>query len=208
MKSEPVHKGEPLPRESAEALAVRARAGSRAAFGALVERYEGPLFRFLRLRSASDADAEELTQEAFLRAWRRIERYDERWRFSTWLFTVAKRIAASRVRRASLPMGMQDVVDLASARGDPALEVSARDEGRNVWHVAHRVLSVEQCSALWLFYVEELPARDVARILERRESTTRVLLFRARERLALHLAEPAAPGPSGTVQRSLAGGHP
>ena len=93
---------------SDEELAVRARGekplGRTASFEELVRRLEGPLFGFLVVRVGNAAEAEELCQEAFLRAWTKIELYNERWRFSTWLFTVAKRIAVSRARTRKLDL--------------------------------------------------------------------------------------------------------
>ena len=86
-------------RVSDRTLAREAQAGSRDAFGELVERHQGPLFHFLQVRTGSAADAEELTQESFLRAWKYLDRYDARYSFSTWLFTVARRLAIGRMRR-------------------------------------------------------------------------------------------------------------
>jgi RNA polymerase sigma-70 factor (ECF subfamily) len=82
-----------------EELVARASAGSRAAFEELVARYTPRLFFFLRRKSGSDdVDVEDLIQETFVRAFRNIDRYDTRWKFSTWLYTMAVRIAISRYR--------------------------------------------------------------------------------------------------------------
>src|SRR5512137_1234428 len=85
---------------SDESLAARAAAGSCAAFEELVTRYTGRLFHFLKPRSASREDLEDLVQETFFRAYRNIDRYDARWRFATWLYTVGTRLAISRHRAA------------------------------------------------------------------------------------------------------------
>ena len=87
---------EPTPEE----LACLAQAGSSESFARLVERFTDPLYNFLALRTPNPADAEELVQETFLRAWHRLDRYDREWRFSTWIFTIAKRLATSGWRRA------------------------------------------------------------------------------------------------------------
>ena len=176
---------------SAEELALAARSGERGAFEALVERFEAPLFRFLLVRTGRAADAEDLTQEAFLRAWQKIESYDPRWRFSTWLFTLAKRMAVSRARarRPEAPEATgTDVLAHAAVDHDPAVHAADAEERENLWALAERVLGVEQRSALWLRYVEELPMDEIARVLGRPRVSVRVLLFRARSRLARHLA--------------------
>lgn len=84
--------------ESVEEFALLARAGSDQAFSRLVERLQEPLYRFLLQHTGTQADAEELTQETFVRAWQAIERYDDRWRFTTWLYTIGRRQAASHHR--------------------------------------------------------------------------------------------------------------
>src|SRR6478672_168395 len=84
---------------SPEDLAERAAAGSVPSFGELVTRFEVRVFNFLLRKMGSRADAEDLTQESFVRAWERITSYDRQWRFSTWLFTIASRLAVSHYRR-------------------------------------------------------------------------------------------------------------
>ena len=87
---------------SDEDLAVRAQEekllGRTTSFEELVVRLERPLYGFLVVRVGNSAEAEELVQEAFLRAWNKIDRFDPHYRFSTWLFTIAKRLAVSRAR--------------------------------------------------------------------------------------------------------------
>lgn len=176
-----------------EDLARLARAGSLTAFDQLVERWHAPLYRFLWLRLGRRSDAEELTQETFLRAWRMLARYDARWRFSTWLFTLGKRLAVSHerarfVRRHVLPRGDEGLAGLEVA-ADPGREAAQREERERLWHLAARVLTREQRSALWLRYAEEQSLEEIAVVLKKRLVTVRGLLFRARAALARHLQE-------------------
>jgi len=171
---------------SAEELGTRAAGGCRASFTRLVERFGSPLFQFLDVRTRNRADAEELVQEAFLRAWQRRARYDPQWRYTTWLFTLAERLAASRFRRRRPELFGGDEPAEVGGRGPerPDALASRREERANLWALAAKVLPSTQRTALWLRYAEELPAREIAHVLGKRESTVRVLLFRARERLA------------------------
>ena len=168
-------------------LATRAQSGDRVAFEALIERFEGPLLSFLRLRVPSDHDAEELAQDTFLRAWQNLSKYDSRNAFSTWLFTLGKRLAISRLRRPFLRSASEDEVDHAAGAVDPAQAASARDEHDNVWRVARSVLSPDALSAMWLRYAEDASLTEIAQILEKREATVRVILCRARSRLTREL---------------------
>jgi RNA polymerase sigma-70 factor (ECF subfamily) len=180
------------PPEDAAVLALveRAKQGSKEAYGVLVERFQPSLYGFLVARTTSPEDAEELCQEAFLRAWQRISLYDARWRFSTWLFTLARRIAATRYRRLRREESGHAALELVrSERAGPERIASGREECANLWALAAHVLSVEQRSALWLRYGEDLAPETIAAVLGKRTGTVRVILFRARERLLRALGE-------------------
>ncbi|MGQ4827811.1 RNA polymerase sigma factor, partial [Enterococcus faecalis] len=74
---------------------------SEICFAALVERYEARIMGFVLRRCASASDAEDATQDTFVRAWRMLHRYDPSRRFSPWLFTLAARAAQEANRGAS-----------------------------------------------------------------------------------------------------------
>ena len=169
------------------ALVERARAGSLPAFTGLVKRFEGRLFNFLLRRTRCPDDAEDLAQEAFMRAWQNLDRYDARWQFSTWLFTNANRRAIAHHKRAR-PVLASDGLD-----GHPCEDGSAahrraadREQYRLIWDLADRLLSETQRTALWLRYAEDLSNADIAAITGRSRVSVRVTLFRAREALAAH----------------------
>ncbi|MBL8746065.1 MAG: sigma-70 family RNA polymerase sigma factor [Phycisphaerae bacterium] len=165
-----------------EALAQRVQLGGNdasAAFGILVERYEGRLVGFLVRRTGSRHDAEDMAQEAFLRAWSRIATYDSSRRFSVWLFTVAARVATSEWRRRKRP-------DISPLRIETACaEITFPDP--DVWSIAERVLDPETMSAVWLRYAAGLEPSEVARVLGRTSVGVRVMLHRARKKIASEL---------------------
>lgn len=167
-----------------EELAVMAQRDHVSAFAELVTRFESRLFNFLLRRTGSAATAEDIAQEAFVRAWERIGSYDPTWRFSTWIFTIASRMAVSshRRRRASGPVEAADRV----GRRDPDLgdiEHVAR-EGSRLWSLAQRVLGEDQHTTLWLRYAEDMSIGEIATVTGRTQVGVRVTLFRARQRLA------------------------
>ena len=173
---------------SDEELACRARQGCAASFEQLLRRFQTPLLHFLRRRGFS-ADAEDLTQETFLRAYENLHRYNRRWAFSTWLFTIARRTSLNH-RRRTRPTADTRVVEAALAASPAPLETMvAAESRRHLWDRAAAVLSEEQTTALWLHYVEEMPAGEIARVLGRSWASVKVLLFRARKRLLPLLAE-------------------
>lgn len=179
----------PQPSRTPEQLAVRAAEGSLEAFGELVRRFEVRLFNFLLRRTASRADAEDLTQEAFIRAWERIHRYEAKWRFSTWLFTIAARLAVShhRKRRPTLRwVGDEEESPPAPERDE---EIAS---GARLWALAGRVLTPEQHTGLWLRYAEDMSIEEIAVVLRKSGVGVRVMLFRARQVLAEQLERETA----------------
>jgi DNA-directed RNA polymerase specialized sigma24 family protein len=65
----------------------------------------------------------------------------------------------------------------------PAQAVAAEDSWQYLWSTAERVLSEEETTALWLHYVEDLPAAEIAVVLDRSRSAVKTMLFRARKKL-------------------------
>jgi RNA polymerase sigma-70 factor (ECF subfamily) len=81
----------------ADALA-QARAGDSGGFRTLVERHSRGMFRLAYRMTSNEQDAEDVVQEAFLRAFRRLDQYDERARFSSWLFRITANCAYDALR--------------------------------------------------------------------------------------------------------------
>jgi RNA polymerase sigma-70 factor, ECF subfamily len=177
---------------SDEVLVARAQRGCAKSFEELVRRYQVPLVHFLRQRGKAD-EAEDVAQEAFLRAYENLARYRPRWRFSTWLFTIARRLSANRRRRARPTADAAALESVADTAPDPA-HAAAENEGRRLlWDVAADVLGEEQVTALWLYYVEEMPVQQIARVLGRFTPAVKTMLHRARKKLLPRL-EALAPG--------------
>ena len=166
---------------SDEQLVQAALRGSSEAFAVLVRRYRDGLFRFLLLRCGSRADAEDALQDALVNAWRYLASYDPRWRFSTWLYRIAIRNAASR--RGGARPGDGESVDAIAADADTLADWIERDVRENLWLTARRILSGEAYAAMWLHYVEDLPLAEVAAALDRSRSWAKVTLMRSRRRL-------------------------
>lgn len=168
---------------SPEDLARRVQRGSSACFAQLVERFEGRVYNFLLRRVPTAADAEDLTQDTFVRVWQRIETYDSTRGFSTWLFTIASRLASSHRRTAARDTRRRASATPPSAVLDPAARAGSREHAGRVWALVDQ-LSDDQRSALWLRYVEDMPIADIARVLGKSSVGVRVCLFRARKALA------------------------
>jgi RNA polymerase sigma-70 factor (ECF subfamily) len=169
---------------SDETLACQARSGDAAALESLVRRWQVPLVAFLQ-RRVGRADAEDLFQETFIRVQQNLESFDESKAFKTWIFTIAWRLAANHLRDRKPAVDIEIVSRDAGHRPDHDLE-QADFRGR-LWAIAREALNEEQYTMLWLFYVEQLPPRQIAQISGKSWVAVKTALHRARRTLQAHL---------------------
>lgn len=187
--------------KSAEALAGECRAGSEAAFAELVGRFQQNLHAFLRRLTGNAHDAEDLTQETFVRAYQQIGRYDPRQPFRPWLFAIGHNLAVSELRRrnnhpvAMAPDTLPETPDAAAAPG----EAVVIGEARHALREALANLPPEQREALWLFHVEEMSLKEIAQVVGKSALGVRVMLFRIRRQLARRLEHIVRVGPGRSV---------
>ncbi len=132
---------------SLEELAALAQAGDKEKhFSELVERLRGRLHSFLLRRTGRVEDADDLVQETFLRAYARLDRYRPSWRFSTWIFTIASRLAANHQRSCRNRIRAEDAP--AAPAADPAALVAERQESVELWTRAKAILSDAQYTVM------------------------------------------------------------
>ena len=167
--------------------AVRAvRRGDREAFGQLVELYQQRLFGLVLMMVRDPSGAEDVTQEAFVRAFTHLPRFDERRRFYPWLATIAVRLAQTWLRRRARASTRESTAldcqaDPAAAT-DPLAHLIADDHGRRLWRSV-AALPSGQRTAVILYYRQEMTVSDIACALGVTSGTIKTLLFRARRRL-------------------------
>jgi RNA polymerase sigma-70 factor (ECF subfamily) len=176
------------PHESAVREAVDAiRRGDRPAFARLVELYERRLFSLSVMMTRDRSGAEEVTQDAFVRAFVHLDTYDERRPFYPWLATIAVRLAQNwltRRTRISRREGsqLQPEFDIASATVDPLSELIADESDRALWQTVAALPYGERTSVI-LYYRQDMTVRDIARAMGVTGGTVKTMLFRARHRL-------------------------
>lgn len=166
----------------------RTLAGDADAYRLLVLRYQDRLFNSLFQASRSREDAEEVTQEAFLQAYRRLGSFEARASFSTWLYRIAFNLLYSQRRRQRRVVSLDalpnpDVVD----RREPPEAEMERQERVQLVHRALDQLPDEQRSILVLRELEGYDYRQIADALELPPGTVRSRLHRARLQLREHL---------------------
>lgn len=171
-----------------EDLVARTRAGHREAFGYLVERYQDPLFRYARHMGFGEADARDITQEAFVRAFRHLGRCGDPTRFDGWVF----RIAANLCRTFGKKLRRRDFEDvqgtnLLDANPGPH-EAAERSSRRRRIREALDRLPAEQREAVVLFYLQGHRVREICDRTGASPSAVKMRLKRGREALKSQLA--------------------
>ncbi len=157
-----------MPEETDEALVLRYRRGDVAAFEVLLDRYRHGVFRFLRRFVGSDARAEDLSQDTWLRFIGAAPRWREEGRFKVWLYAVARNLATDAARRAS----RRDAEPLDAAPGPrtraPIDAASDAAEGdvllRAALERAITALPEEQREVFLLREYEGMPFAEIAEI--------------------------------------------
>jgi RNA polymerase sigma-70 factor, ECF subfamily len=181
------------PEPSDADLVSRARAGDRRAFDVLVRRYAPRVFGLV-LKWVHDRDqAEEIAQDAFVRAWKGLDRFEGGEEFRAWVFRIAVNAAADelRARKRHRPVPLEDVseAELGSVTDpDPAEAIDAQRLGRRLENALDR-LSPEYRAVLLLRAREELSYEEIASTLRIPAGTVMSRLARARRQLRSLLEE-------------------
>lgn len=149
------------------------------AFGELVLRYQSPLRLWLRRMTNGDAGlADDLAQEAFVRAYRALSSYRASGSFQAWLFRIAYRQYLSEIRRRREPVGRDsDVADSEAATAMPP------DDRAMDIETAMSSVTVDQRAALALCYQHGLTHREAAAVLGCPIGTVKTHILRGKEAL-------------------------
>lgn len=172
------------------ALVAKTRAGDAEAFRALVDRHSRTLFRLAFRMTGNEPDAEDVVQESFLRAYRQLNRFDERASFGTWLYRIAVNCALDLVRSRKRRAEQQPAEDgrsnplVAAVSRDPAPDrLALSGELRDRVAEAMNELSAAERAAFVLRHFEGLCIEDVSRVLGCQPGAAKHSVFRAVQKL-------------------------
>jgi RNA polymerase sigma-70 factor (ECF subfamily) len=175
-----------LPATEERALISRAKKGDGDAIAELIRSHQDALYAFILRMSGRPHIAEDIVQEAFVRVLKNLDRFDARFRFSTWLFTIAKRLYVNAMQKHR-PAYDSETVSLQQGRGHAPGTISAQAETRNnmlgVLDVALDALTERQREIVLLFHQQNWPITDIAEHLGMPEGTVKSHLHRARKRM-------------------------
>ena len=179
----------PVHLHQASAALQRARRGDRKAFGKLTEPYRRELIAYCYRLTGTPTEAEDMVQEAFLRAFRSLDSFEGRASLRAWLYRIAHNLCLNHVQRR--PPVWQSLEDLGeSGLRDQAPDAAQAGQGRENVRLGFvalvQSLPPRQRAALVLRDVLGWSAEETARILETTVPAVKNALARARQTLARH----------------------
>jgi RNA polymerase sigma-70 factor, ECF subfamily len=182
-------------------LVLLARKGSEKAYRELLDRYQRPVFSLVYRMVRDREHAEDLAQETFIKVFNHIDRYDSKYKFSSWIFKIASNLAIDALRKKGL-----DTVSLDGSRHATTedevdasrITVESRDEnpeeallskelGGQIEHAIGE-LRAEYRTAILLRHVEGRPYEEIADIMGVPLGTVKTYIHRARHELRESLA--------------------
>ncbi len=174
-RSQPARTGPP----DAE-LVAGARRGDREAFGQLVERWQRPLFARALRATRSVADADDLVQETFLKAWQGLARFRDDAAFGGWTLRILANLAADRGRRGQRQVELPDEAAAALPDGRPGPEdtLLAGELERAVAGALEAIPDGRKKEVFRMRFVEGRTVNEIAGALGVHSGTVKVHLFR------------------------------
>ncbi len=176
-------------------LVASALTGSQDAFRELVVRFERPVYSLIVRMVQDSAMAEDLAQEAFVKAYRSLRSYDASRKLSSWLFKIAHNTAIDHLRRSSPDTVSLDASPDEDGRGglaavladgsveNPAAAAERRDMARALERAISR-LRPEYRESVVLFYIEGASYQEICDVTKLPLGTVKTNLHRARKELA------------------------
>jgi RNA polymerase sigma-70 factor, ECF subfamily len=204
-----------------DAIAVeRTLAGERDAFRVLVERHSQQLFRLAYRMTGNEHDAEEVVQEAFLRAYRNLGQFGSRANFGTWAYRIAANYAIDRMRqkkkedsRRKTPTSAeeeleQDPLDLVADERPNPDRLAVNTELRQKMQEALKNLSCSERTAFVMRHWEGCAIEEIAAVLKSTTSAAKNTVFRSVQKLRRALEPYVGAGSAAPAQARAAGAAP
>jgi RNA polymerase sigma-70 factor (ECF subfamily) len=175
-----------LPATKERALIRQAKNGDGDAIAELIRAHQDALYAFILRMSGRPHIAEDIVQEAFVRVLKNLDRFDSRFRFSTWLFTIAKRLYMNAVQKHKPVYDSEMVGGRAGSAEEPWSEPAqweARHKDADAIGRALQELNPQQREIVILFHQQEWPIALIAEFVGMPEGTIKSHLHRGRKKM-------------------------
>jgi len=178
------------PRQTDAEVVEAVLKGDQELYGELVKRYQGRLVNYLCRLLRSVQEAEDLAQEVFFKLYKALDRYDPKYKFSTWLFRVAQNAAIDRIRKRRLQLVSMDRTgdpdagmgtwEFASSDPSPYGDLRNLERGQAIQAAIER-LPWDYRELIVLRHFGELSYDEIAKLKEMPLGTVKNKLFRGRQ---------------------------
>ena len=159
----------------------------KTSFALLVEQHHRKLYNFIYRYTHNRDDAEDLVQDTFIKAFKNFHRYDDRYAFASWLFTIGRRTVYNHYRSKKNTQTLD--FDLVESSASPDVVVESDDQNCLIWESVKELKETYQ-EVLYLKYSEDLSVKEISKVLNKTQTNIKILLFRARNQLRkIHGAE-------------------
>jgi len=167
-------------------IIARVLKGDRQAYALLVEEYKGPVFNLAYRMTGTREDADDLTQETFIRAYQNLRRFDQTKKFFTWLYTIGINLIRNHLKK-----NVRDISHLAAA-GSSLEQQQINGEGEGDVLSDDRMIRLEQVirklpvdlrEAIILKFVQDLTFEEVANVTGNSVSAVKMRIYRGLEKM-------------------------
>lgn len=165
-----------------EELIKRVQKRDAEAFGRLYDQYSPAIYRFVLLKVGNKAATEDLTHQAFLKAWQNIENYQSLgFPFSSWLYRIAHNLVIDYYRTERPYLNLETIQEV-SVKSNLEEKIDQEFE-LNLIKTAIKELSAEQQTIIIMKFVEDLTNKEIAAVLGKSEGAIKIAQYRSLENL-------------------------
>lgn len=178
-------------KESDSVLIAQVLAGKSAAYAELIKRYQSYVFTLALRMVKNREDAEEIAQDCFIKAYRSLSNFQQKSKFSTWLYRIVFNTAMTQIRKKRVETDSIDEegiqIQLSNLHADYASDTVEKRSKYAYLNQAIALLLPDDAAILTLFYQGEQSLGEIGKALQMDSNTVKVKLHRSRQRLKLQL---------------------
>lgn len=156
--------------------------GNTHAYAVLIERYQHLVFTLILQFIPNREDAEEVTQDVFIKAFRSLSQYKHNSKFSTWVYTITRNTAISYLRQKKQTVSEHPSEEIRDPEDTPATSLEQKTTQQIIRAAINR-LPKEDALVMTLFYIHEQTVEETAIILNLTKENIKIKLYRSRKKL-------------------------
>lgn len=170
--------------------------GDTKTFAVLVDRYKDLVFTLAIKMLNNREEAEEVSQDTFIKVFKKLKKFKGDSKFSTWIYRIAYNTCLDRIKsnkRKQNTIAINEFTEHEVKTLDNALSIMETQEKKQAIQDCLQLLPVDDCALLTLYYFEELSLEEIAKIIGIKANNVKVKLFRSRKKLTTILKEKLEP---------------